>query len=180
MKIGVKGFLLVLSGLIAFMFSTSAFGLGFGDDKFEKEVEKETGAVKLVREVQRGGYDVISTEELKNLIDSGKDIVIVDTMPFEASYQKQHIPGAKQFLFPIPEMETWDSKETDGKTQEDFVALLGPDKEKTIIIYCGFVKCTRSHNGAMWAKKLGYKNVLRQPGGIFAWKGADYPTEKAE
>lgn len=180
MKIEVKAFSFVLTGLIAFMFSTSAFSFGFGDDKFEKEVEKEKGAVKLVHEVKRGGYDVITTEGLKSLIDSGKDIVIVDTMPYESSYQKQHIPGAKQFLFPIPEMETWDSKETDGKTLEEFAALLGPDKEKTIVIYCGFVKCTRSHNGAMWAKKLGYKNVLRQPGGIFAWKGADYPTESAE
>lgn len=180
MQIGLKGFFFVLTGIIAFMFSASAFGFGFGDDKFGQEVEKEKGAVKLVREVQRGGYDVITTEELKSLIDSGKDIVIVDTMPYEDSYKKQHILGAKQFLFPIPEMETWDIKETDGKTQEDFASLLGPDKEKTIVIYCGFVKCTRSHNGAMWAKKLGYKHVLRQPGGIFAWKGAGYPTESAE
>ena len=180
MKIEVKGILFALAGLIVFMFSTSAFGFGFGEDKFEKEVVKETGAVKLVREVQRGGYEVITTEELKKVIDSGKDIVIVDTMPYEDSYKKQHIPGAKQFLFPIPEMETWDIKETDGKTKEDFAALLGPDKEKTIVIYCGFVKCTRSHNGAMWAKKLGYTNVVRHPGGIFAWKGAGYTTESAK
>jgi rhodanese-related sulfurtransferase len=26
----------------------------------------------------------------------------------------------------------------------------------------------------MWARKLGYTNVFRHPGGIFAWKGADY------
>ena len=162
--------------LLIFGFSTSAFG--FGDNKFEKEVKKEQGAVKLTREVQRGGYDVITTEELKNLIDSGKDVLVVDTMPYEDSYQKQHIPGAKQFLFPIPEMETWETKETDSKTQDDFAALLGPDKNKTIVIYCGFVKCTRSHNGAMWAKKLGYNNVLRHPGGIYAWLGAGYPVEK--
>lgn len=180
MKIEVRGILFVLAGLIAFMFSTSAFGFGFGDNKFENEVEKEIGAVKLVREVQRGGYDVITTEELKSLVDSGKDIVIVDTMPYEDSYKKQHIPGAKQFLFPIPEMETWDTKETDGKTSEDFAGLLGQDKDRTIVIYCGFVKCTRSHNGAMWAKKLGYKNVMRHPGGIFAWKGAGYPTESVQ
>jgi thiosulfate/3-mercaptopyruvate sulfurtransferase len=159
-------------------FSISAFGFGFGDNKFEQELEKEQGAVKLTREVQRGGYDLITTEELKNLIDSGKDVLVIDTMPYEDSYQKQHIPGAKQFLFPIPEMETWDIKETDGKTQEDFAALLGPDKNKTIVIYCGFVKCTRSHNGAMWAKRLGYNNVLRHPGGIYAWLGAGYHIEK--
>jgi thiosulfate/3-mercaptopyruvate sulfurtransferase len=100
-------------------------------------------------------------------------------MPYSA-YKKIHVPGARQFLFPVPTMETWDTKETDGKTEKDYEALLGADKGKTIIIYCGFVKCTRSHNGAMWAKKLGYQNVFRFSGGIFAWQGADYKTEKVE
>ncbi len=154
--------------------------MAFLDNKFEKELDKEAGAVKLVREVQRGGYDVVATETLKGWIDAGKAMVIVDTMPFEASYKKAHVPGARQFLFPIPDMKEWDTKETDGKTQTDFAALLGPDKEKTIVIYCGFVKCTRSHNGAAWAVKMGYKNVYRYPGGIFAWKGAEYPIETAE
>ncbi len=149
-------------------------------NKFEKEVEKETGAVKLVREVQRGGYDVVTTDELKKWIDSGKDMLIVDTMPYEASYKKMHVPGAVQFLFPIPEMKQWDTKETDGKPQEEFIKLLGSDKNKPIVIYCGFVKCTRSHNGAAWAVKLGYNNVYRYSGGIFAWKGASYPVEKVE
>jgi thiosulfate/3-mercaptopyruvate sulfurtransferase len=149
-------------------------------NKFEKEVEKEKGAVKLVREVKMGGYDVVTAEELKRWIDAGKDMIIVDTMPYKDSYKKAHVPSAKQFLFPIPEMNTWDTKETDGKTQADYNVLLGPDQKKTIVIYCGFVKCTRSHNGAMWAVKLGYKNVYRFPGGIFAWKGAKYKTEKVK
>jgi len=150
------------------------------DDMFQKEVEKEQGAVKLVREVQRGDYDVVTVTELKGWIDNGKDMLIIDTMPYEASYKKQHVPGAKQFLFPIPDMAEWDVKETDGKTQEDFIALLGPDKDKILVFYCGFVKCTRSHNGAAWAKKLGCKNVYRFPGGIYAWKGAGYPSEEAK
>jgi rhodanese-related sulfurtransferase len=149
-------------------------------NKFEKEVDKETSAVKLVREVQRGGYDVVTTTELKQWKDEKKDMVIVDTMPYEDSYKKNHIPGAVQFLFPIPEMDSWNQKETDSKSQADFEKLLGPDKNKTIVIYCGFVKCTRSHNGAMWAVRLGYKNVYRHSGGIFAWKGADYPIEKSK
>lgn len=152
-------------------------GVAAAGDKFQEEVVKETGAVKLVREVQRGGYDVVTTEELKQWIDAGKDMVIVDTMPFEASYKVNHVPGAVQFLFPIPDMNAWNTGETDGKSVEDYAALLGPDKDKTVVVYCGFVKCTRSHNGAVWAKKLGYKNVLRYSGGIFAWKGAGYPVE---
>jgi thiosulfate/3-mercaptopyruvate sulfurtransferase len=169
---------LMMAGILVFVLAGPAAALF--ENKFEQEVETETGAVKLVREVQRGGYDVVTTAELKQWIDSGKHMVIVDTMPYEASYKKNHVPGAVQFLFPIPDMVQWNTQETDGKTREDFIKLLGSDKNKVIVIYCGFVKCTRSHNGAAWAVKLGYKNVYRYPGGIFAWKGADYPMEGSE
>ncbi len=169
---------LLIVTCVLMAFATPAFALF--DDKFEKEVEKETGAVKLVREVQRGNYDLVTTDELKQWIDSGKDMVIVDTMPYEESYKKNHLPGAVQFLFPIPDMNEWGTKETADKTQADYEKLLGPDKNKVIVIYCGFVKCTRSHNGAAWAVKLGYKNVYRYTGGIFAWKGAKYPMDKVD
>ena len=145
------------------------------DSKFEAETTKEIEAVKLVRDTNAGGYDLLTAAELKKMIDDGKGMVIIDTMPYEDSYKKEHVPGALQFLFPIPAMNEWDVKETAGKTQADFEAMLGPDKDKPIVIYCGFVKCTRSHNGAVWAKKLGYKNVYRFPGGIFSWKGAGFP-----
>jgi rhodanese-related sulfurtransferase len=164
--------LLVVMGVFA-----ASSALAFGTSKFEQEVEKEQGAVKLLREVQRGGYEVITTEELDKLIKSGEDFVLIDTMPYEESYKKEHVPGAKQFLFPIPEMNSWESKEMAGKTEEEYKALLGADLQKKIVIYCGFVKCTRSHNGAVWAKKFGYTQVYRYPGGIFAWKGADLATE---
>jgi rhodanese-related sulfurtransferase len=153
----------------------------WGKNKFEKEVESEQLAVKLARETLEGGYDLITTEELKKMLDTaGKDILVLDTMPYKDSYAKEHVPGAKHFLFPIPPMKTWDTQATDGKTEDDFLALLGPDKEKTIVIYCGFVQCTRSHNGAVWAVQNGYKKVLRYPGGIFAWKGAGYPSSSAQ
>ncbi|MEZ6853595.1 rhodanese-like domain-containing protein [Halodesulfovibrio aestuarii] len=149
--------------------------MGIGDS----EVELEAKAIKLAKEVQRGDYNVISSQELKDAL--GKDnILVIDTMPYEASYKKNHIPGAKQFLFPVPEMNEWDGKETGGKTQADFVALLGADKDRMLVFYCGFVKCTRSHNGAMWARKLGYTNVYRHPGGIKAWKEAGYPVDEVK
>lgn len=169
--------LLMFGTLLVALLLISSPALSF-DNKFEKEVKAEQQAVKLLREVQRGDYGIVTTAELKKWQDEGKDMLIVDTMPYEDSYKKAHVPGAKQFLFPIPDMNSWDTKETDGKTQQDYEKLLGPDKNKTIVIYCGFVKCTRSHNGAVWAKKLGYKNVYRYPGGIFAWKGAGYTIGK--
>ncbi|MBU0544076.1 MAG: rhodanese-like domain-containing protein [Proteobacteria bacterium] len=175
-------FKLMLKLMVVSIFVVGFAGpaMAFLDNKFEKELETEAVAVKLVRDVQRGGYDLVTTHDLKKWIDSKKDMIIVDTMPYEDSYKKEHVPGAVQFLFPIPDMNQWDTKETGGKTEEDFVKLLGNDKNKLIVIYCGFVKCTRSHNGASWAVKLGYKNVYRYTGGVFGWKGAKYPLEKVE
>lgn len=169
---------LLLAVLLSFCTAAAAHALG--TDKFKDEVIKETEAVKLVREVQKGGYQVITTEELQAVLKSGEKVVLIDTMPFEDSYKKGHIPSAKQFLFPIPDMNAWDAKETDGKSEADYTALLGPDKNVKVIVYCGFVKCTRSHNGAVWAKKLGYSNVYRHPGGIFAWRGAGYEVAEGD
>lgn len=168
------------AGLILTLFCLLIASPSFAlfENKFEAEVTKEADAVKLHRDTVTGGYELLTVNELKKMIDEGKDMVIIDTMPFEDSYKKEHVPGALQFLFPIPDMKEWDAKETDGKSQADFEAMLGPDKDKAIVIYCGFVKCTRSHNGAVWAKTLGYKNVYRFPGGIFGWKGAGFPVGK--
>lgn len=160
--------------LLVSVFMLSGF-MGLG----ESEVELEGKAIKLANEVLRGDYNVLSTAELKSALAKG-DILVVDTMPYEASYKKNHIPGAKQFLFPIPDMKTWDAKETGGKTQAEFEAMLGADKDRMLVFYCGFVKCTRSHNGAMWARKLGYTNVYRHPGGIKAWKEAGYTVDEVK
>lgn len=168
----MKKIVVLILTLFCLLLASPSFALF--DSKFEAETTKETEAVKLFRDTTAGGYDLVTAAELKKMIDEGKDMLIIDTMPYEDSYKKEHVPGALQFLFPIPDMKEWNVAETAGKTQADFEAMLGPDKDKTIVIYCGFVKCTRSHNGAVWAKKLGYKNVYRLPGGIFAWKGAGF------
>jgi thiosulfate/3-mercaptopyruvate sulfurtransferase len=137
------------------------------------EVETEKIAVDLVRDVQKGGYGIVRTDELKKWMDQGKEMLIVFTGP-EAKYKKAHYPGAVQFEFPIPEL-----KEMSEKEKSSFIKMLGSDKERILVFYCGFTKCTRSHNGAMWAKKLGYHNVYRCPGGIKGWVEAGFPVEKA-
>ena len=139
------------------------------------EIDNEDLAVAFYQEVARGEYLVVKTDELKKWMDEGRSMLIVDTMPYEASYKKQHIPGAVQFEFPVPEVTGME----DGPKAE-FEKLLGPDKERLLVFYCGFTKCTRSHNGAMWAVKLGYKNVYRCPGGIKGWMQRDFPVEKVQ
>lgn len=161
-----------LSGLILIIALALA---GCNNSWSGKEIDTETSAVKLSREVERGGYKLVTTSELKAWIDQKKPMMIIDTMPLKDSYVKQHIPGAVQYEFPIPEV-----KEMDDAAKAKFAEFLGPDKDKTLVFYCGFVKCTRSHNGAMWAVKLGYKNVYRYPGGIKAWTEAVYPVAKSD
>jgi rhodanese-related sulfurtransferase len=51
------------------------------------------------------------------------------------------------------------------------------NKDATIIVYCGFTKCQRSHQGAMFLTKQGFTNVYRYAGGISAWVDANYPIE---
>lgn len=167
----MKRTLLTLLACIALL--TGCLG---AEDKFAREVTKEAEAVKLAKETIRGGYDLITVSQLKELQEQGADMVVVDAMPYEKSYLKGHIPGAVQFLFPIKPMDNWNTDETAGKTEADYTALLGPNKDRLVVVYCGFVKCGRSDNGAVWAKRLGYTNVKRLPGGIFAWKGAEYPV----
>ncbi|MBC7358208.1 MAG: rhodanese-like domain-containing protein [Desulfacinum sp.] len=169
----MKRTVLVLAGLVALGWLAAPVRDAYAWGK--KELETEKVAVTFHREVERGGYQVVTTEELKQWMDQGREMLIVDTMPYEASYKKQHIPGAVQMEFPIPEMESLDPAQRDALTE-----LLGPEKDRLIVFYCGFTKCTRSHNGAMWAVKLGYTNVYRCPGGIKGWMEAGYPAEKVQ
>jgi rhodanese-related sulfurtransferase len=139
-----------------------------------KELENETNAVTFAREVASGGYQIVTTKELKGWIDEKKPMLIVDVNP-EDSYKKQHIPGAVHIEFPRPVMTSIDDQKKDA-----LIKLLGPDKNRTIVFYCGFTECTRSHNAAMFAVQFGYMNAYRYPGGIKAWDEAGYPFEKVK
>jgi thiosulfate/3-mercaptopyruvate sulfurtransferase len=161
----------VVVGVCVLLFSGRAMAIEWGTG----ELDTEKLAVKFSQEVAKGGYKVVTTEELKGWIDKKENMLIVDTMPFADSYKKNHIPGAVQIEFPIEELT-----QLDDKTKAEFEKLLGPDKARKIVFYCGFTKCGRSHNGAMWAMKLGYTNVYRYPGGIKAWMQADGKVDKVE
>lgn len=140
------------------------------DVKPHSELAAEEAAMNLVRDVASGGYDLISTEDIKKKLDAGEDMVIIDTMP-EDSYDKNHIPGALGAVLPgIME-------DVDPERRGAFVKALGEDKDKPVVIYCGRVSCYRSHVGALIAKEEGFTHVLRHPGGIDAWLEAGYKAE---
>lgn len=161
--------------LMVGVFTLGLCGVASALEWGKSELETEKLAVRFCREVQKGDYKIVTTEDLKGLLDKKENLLLVDTMPLEDSYKKQHIPGAVQMEFPIEELT-----QLDDQTKAKFEQLLGPDKNRRIVVYCGFTKCSRSHNGAMWAVKLGYTNVYRYPGGIKGWMEADNPVEKSQ
>jgi len=165
----------IRSLLIASLFAaTGTMAAGCGTNKFQQELRTEEAAIKLTGETISGQYELISTSGLKKLLDGDAGVVLIDAMPAAASYDKGHIAGAVNFEFPKEVMDEWNGETMGEGTKEDYEKLLGEDKGRQIIVYCGFVKCARSHNAAVYARELGYTNVKRYPGGIHAWRGAGY------
>lgn len=148
--------------------------IGCGSNRFQQELQVEEIAIKLVNETMAGEYPLVATKELKRLLDAGEEVLLVDTMPGAASYAKGHISGAVNFTFPKVVIDEWNENSMGERKIEEFESFLGSDKNRKIVFYCGYVKCPRSHNGAVFAKQLGYTNVVRYPGGIDAWRGAGF------
>lgn len=151
--------------------------VGCGTNKFEQEVSIEASSVKFAREAVSGQYPILSTTEVNELHENSTECLLLDAMPAASSFNKAHIPGAVNFEFPKAPMDAWTEETMPGRTKEAYQALLGDEFDRLIVVYCGFVKCARSHNAAVFAKELGYTNVKRYAGGIYAWRGAGLPVE---
>lgn len=139
------------------------------------EVSAELFAKDLCDQVQKGKYKLVDTATLKKWV-SKKSAVVVDTMP-QGWYAMRHIPGAKQATVggedgskaPLFKMTKAEKKNLLKVVKK---ATKG-NKSKKVVVYCGFTKCQRSHQAAMYLKKQGYKNVYRYAGGISAWVDAN-------
>ena len=173
----------------------------------ESEVVCENFALDLYNQATSGKYKLVATDKLKSWIDSNKNMVVIDTMP-AGWYGKYHIKtalnqvvgggpengpifdfqkGEKTALLKLAKdnckvkkyynkkTKKWQTKKIKGAKTKTVV-----DKSKTIVVYCGFVKCQRSHQAAKYLKSKGFKNVYRYAGGITAWDDAGYPEEGSE
>jgi rhodanese-related sulfurtransferase len=106
----------------------------------------------------------VAPEELKNLLDGGAEIIIVDTMSPEW-YRKGHIKGAINFPWrePLGDPEN----------------LL--PRDKSLVIYCD---CPNEETSADVAQQLvrrwKYENIRVLKGGWDKWVRLGFPTEKGE
>lgn len=136
------------------------------------EIPVEKATVKFVADVKDGGYQVVDTEELKKWVDEGKSMTIISTLPASDDKALGIIPGAVNGTMPKTE------KELTAAEKDNLLKVAGADKAKTIVIYCGFIACRRSHIGAKILVENGFQNVYRYGGGVIAWKEAGYPLKK--
>lgn len=162
-----------LIAAVATVFALSGASATFAGNSLLLETATEAVALKVAKEVQQGGYTLLTAAELKKMIDAKEDMVLVDAHPPE-EFVLAYIDGAINYGFQSNRNGKWE-EDALGKTQDAYRKVLGPDLNKKIVIYCGFTKCGRSHNAAMWAKQMGYTNLYRVPGGISAWMDAGYP-----
>ena len=78
----------------------------------------------------RAGYGLITIDELRALYDSGKDFLLVDVRP-AYEYRDGHLPKALQLEFDLS-----DQSSIKPDKRQQFVKLLGANKNRAIVIYC--------------------------------------------
>ena len=110
-------------------------------------------AILVSEKGEKAMYQQITPEEVKKIMDSGEEHIILDTRE-QDEFDEGHIPGA--ILIPYTEIEN--------KAEE-----MLPDKEAQILVYCRSGR--RSKIAAESLAKLGYTNV-KEFGGIIDWTWA--------
>ncbi|PKN12540.1 MAG: sulfurtransferase [Deltaproteobacteria bacterium HGW-Deltaproteobacteria-4] len=161
---------LTVTAIMSLAFAGCAAVPGTSSKGLEIPIEK--AAVKFVTDVKDGGYNIVSTDELKKWLAEGKEITIISALTADDDKQIGTLPGAINGVMPKSE------KDLTPSDKENLLKVAGVDKEKPIVIYCGFVACRRSHLGAKVLVENGFKNVYRYPGGTTAWQEAGLPLTK--
>lgn len=146
MKRNPRKVTLLSVGIILF-FSTVTGMLSFG------KLHAGEGSTKTQTEVKN-----ISARQAKELIDSNKDVFILDVRTQE-EYNEAHIKGAN--LIPIQELEA---------------NLNKIPKDKKVVVHCA--KGKRSAKACEILKDKGLKELYNVEGGLNQWKSEGYPVEK--
>ena len=120
---------------------------------------KSEGEIKMIK--NKDGYIEITQDMAKEIMDTEKDILIVDVRE-EDEYAESHIKGA--MLLPLSVLKSADAE----KAAEEVI----PDKSTKTLIYCRSGR--RSKEASKILADLGYENIY-EFGGILTWQ---YEIEK--
>ena len=161
---------LAVFALMALMLTGCAAKHGTSPKGLEVPIEK--AAVRFSSDVKEGGYKIVTTDELKKWLDEGNKMTVLSSLPWSEDRVLGVIPGA--LSAPLPKTE----KELTPEDKESLLRAAGDDKDKVLVVYCGFVACRRSHIGAKLLTDNGYRNVYRYPAGITGWIESGFPVKK--
>lgn len=104
--------------------------------------------------------DELSTFELKEKLDGGENIVLIDVRESEEVNEHGLIKGALAISKGVLECK---------------IEGVAPSELDTIVLYCR--GGNRSLISAHCLNQMGYENVFSLTGGFNAWKLSGYPTE---
>jgi rhodanese-related sulfurtransferase len=99
-------------------------------------------------------FKVITTDELKKMMNENKEFILIDTRSKE-EYQEAHIINAIN----IPEKQFQ-------QIAPDIIKV----KDKMLIFYCSGVKCGKSKRTAKIAHEMGYTNLVIYNEGFPVWE----------
>lgn len=104
----------------------------------------------------------ISHEQLAELIDSGREFILLDTLP-RTVFDEGHLPDAINIV----------SDEILMRAPKEI-----PDREKIVVVYCASAACQRAGLAAERLESLGYTNILHYFEGKRDWLDSGYALEE--
>src|SRR4030042_7197711 len=111
----------------------------------------------------KNDYKRISPHALKQKVENGKDLIIIDTLPKD-HYTKVHLPNARNAcVFEV--------------TFLDQIAGIIPEKDDVIVVYGSSEKSMDATTAAEKLIRAGYGNVFALDGGLALWREEGYPLE---
>jgi rhodanese-related sulfurtransferase len=117
------------------------------------------GFLKLVKDAKTRIKEE-DYREVKKKLDAGEKMIMVDTRE-DNEWARGHIPGAMHL--------------SKGTIERDIERAI-PDKEATIVLYCG--GGYRSALAADNLQKMGYRKVVSMDGGWRGWTESGFPVIK--
>lgn len=99
----------------------------------------------------------ISTDELKDALESEHPPILINTLP-RTAHKAKHIPGSVNV--PVDDI--------------DRVEDLVPNKDAPIAVYCANADCTASLTAAEKLEEMGYTNVTDFEDGYAGWRQAGH------
>lgn len=103
----------------------------------------------------------ISTVTLREWQREGRDFVLIDTLPARV-FAEGHLPGA--INLPSDDILEQAPKQL-------------PDRDKTLVVYCGSATCKRAGLSAERLERLGYSRVFHYQAGKKGWRAEGLPLD---